>query len=223
LGRAGPKSVSFGEVARDGVARKRSGSALTWRQGIGHEGGRDQRRRLGAEHKGLRTRGLAVGSSQLPWAHIKLVTRLEPVKGLAGLDSGGACSRDARSSSDRAIPRPDTVAPRAVRRRAAGGGGKPADSIARPPTAERNAGTRAGDTGVAAPADAARAKPGLPTPRSRTPRVPVRMKCARVSAQRTIPDFFAATVLVARSTSHAPDGARVSGSAARLAVRRCGA
>jgi hypothetical protein len=40
-------------------------------------------------HKGPRTRGLAVGSSLLPWAPIKLAARPRPVKGLVGLDGGG--------------------------------------------------------------------------------------------------------------------------------------
>jgi hypothetical protein len=179
-------------------------------------------RRLGAELNGLRTRGLAVGSSPLPWAQFKLTAPGEFVKGLDGLDGGGVCSRDARSSSGRPITRPDTVARPVARQPDAGDGGKPAGSIARPPTAGKNAATRAAVIGVAAPSAAAKTKPGQLTPRSRTSRVPVRKSRARASAQRTIPDFFAATALAVKSTSRALVEVPVSGFVASRAVRRYG-
>ena len=167
----------------------RSGSALRWREGIGHEGRRDEKRRLGAEHKGLRARGLAVGSSPLPWAHSKLAANLGPVKGLVGLDSGGVCSRGARSPSGRPTPRPGTVAPSAARRHGGGGDGGPAGSTGRPPTARRNAGARAGGTGVAAPSGGVRPKPRRPIPRGRTPRAAVRRR-RRGSAPADESGFF---------------------------------
>lgn len=214
--------MRYGEVAPAGVAWKPDRSALKLSVRNSQEGWRDQERRLGAEHKGLRLRGLAVGSSQLPWAHFKFATPLVPVKGLVGLDSGGVCSRGARSPSVPPIPRPGTVVPSAARRRGGGGAGRPADSIGGQPTARRNAGTRAGGTGVAAPSGAVRHKPRPPTPQGRTRRVGARSRRARVSAQPTIPDFFAATVRGVKSTSLPRSGARASGFAARPAVRRCG-
>lgn len=175
------------------------------------------------ERKGLHTRGLAVGSSQLPWAHIKLADHLVPVKGLVGLDSGAVCSRDARSSSTRPIPRPGTVAPSAARRPVVGGEDEPADSIDGRPMVRRNAATSAGGTVVAAPRADARPKPRRPIPRDWTPRASVPRKGARVSAQPTIPDFFAVTGRAVRSTLHPPSGVPASGFAAPLAVRRCAA
>ena len=150
------------------MAWKPDGSALKWRVRNGHEGWSDQEWRLGAEHKGLRARGLAVGSSQLPWARIQLATSLGLVKGRVGLDRGGVCSKGVRSPFDRLIPRPGTVAPSAARRRGGGGGGRPAGSIGGRPTARRNARRRAGVTGVAAPSDGVRPKPRTPIPRGRT-------------------------------------------------------
>jgi len=205
------------------LAWKPDRSALRWRVRNGQEGWRDQERRLGAEHNGLRTRGLAVGSSLLPWAPIKLAANPRPVKGLIGLDGGGVCSRGARSSSDPPIPRPGTAAPSAALRRGGGGAGRPAVSTDGPATARRNAGTRAGGTGVAAPSANVRPKPRRPIPRDRTPRADVSRRRPRVSAQRANPDFWAATVRGVTSTSRPRSGARVSGSVARLAVRRCGA
>jgi hypothetical protein len=193
-----------------------------WRQGFSHEGKTIERRRLGAEHDGLRTRGLAVGSSQLPWAHIKLVVHLVLVKGLVGLGSGGVCSRGARSSSDRPIPRPGIVAPSAVRQRGVGGEDGPAASTDERPTARRNAGTSAGDTGVAAPSVGVPPKPPQPIMGNRMSRASLRTWDARVSAQPTIPDFSAAIVPAARSISRAPNEVPVSGFAAPAAVRLCG-
>jgi hypothetical protein len=183
---------------------------------------RDQRRRLGAEANGLRTRGLAAGSSPLPWAHSTLAARPAPVKGLVGLDSGAVSSRGARSSSDRPTPRPGIVARSVAPRRGGGGEGKPAGSTAGPPTARRSAAPRAGGTGVDAPSAGVRPRPRQPTPWRRTPHARVRPRSARVSAQQTNPDFFAAPVRGAKTTSRPPAGARVSGFAARPAARRCG-
>jgi hypothetical protein len=210
-------------VARGGLAGKPYRSGLTWRQGIGHEGDRDQRRRLGAEHKGLRVRDLAVGSSQLPWAHLKLAANPGLVKGLVGLDRDLVYSRGARSSFDRPIRKPGTVAPSVARRRGGGGGERPAGSIGRRPTAMRNAANRAGSTGVAAPSVGARPKPTRPTQPCRTSHARVRSSHARASAQPTIRDFFAATVRGVKSTSPPRSGARAGGFVAPPAIRRCGA
>jgi len=57
--------------------------------------------------------------------------------------------------------------------------------------------------------------------RHRTRRAPVRRREARVSAQPTKPNFSAAIVPVAKSTSRRPDAVPASGFAARPAVRRC--
>jgi hypothetical protein len=205
-----------------GVAWKPERSALRLRVRNGQEGWRDQKRRLGAEHKGLRVRGLAVGSSQLPWARIQLAANVGPVKGLVGLDSDGVCSRGARSPSDLATPKPGTVAPSAARRPVGGGGDGPAGSIGGRPMARRSARRRAGGTGVAAPSAGVRPKPRRSIPRGRTPHAAVRRRRPRVSAQRANPDFFAATVPGAKRTSRPRSGARASGFAAPPAVRRCG-
>ena len=92
---------------------------------------------------------------------------LAPVKGLVGLARDVVCSRDARSPSDPPIPRPDTVAPSAERRRGVGGEDEPAGSIGRRPTARRNVRPRASGIAVAAPS-VVRQQP--PTPRRRFPR-----------------------------------------------------
>jgi hypothetical protein len=192
------------------------------RRGSATRGRRNENRRLGAERKGLRTRGLAVGSSLLPWAHIKLAASPGPVKGLVGLDGGAVCSRGVKSPSDRPTPRPGTVVPSAARRRGGGGEGRPAVSTGGPPTAKRNARRRAGGTDVAAPSGGVRPTPKPPIPQGRTRRAGARYSRARVSAQPTIPDFFAATGRGVKSTSHPRSGARASGFAAPPAVRRCG-
>jgi hypothetical protein len=215
--------VGFGEVAPDGVAWKSDRSALRWRDGIGHEGRSGERRRLGAEHKGLRVRGLAVGSSPLPWARIQLAANLGLVKGLVGPDRDVVCSRGARSAFDPPTRRLGTVAPSAARRLVAGGEGGPAGSTVRPPTVKRNARRRASVTGVAAPSAGRPQKPQQRTPRSRVPRADVQRRRPRASAQATILDFFAATVRGVKSPSRPRSGAHASGSAAHLAVRRCGA
>src|SRR4051812_42711863 len=101
-------------------------------------------------------------------------------------------SKGARRSSDRPIPRPDTVAPSAARRRAGGGRDRPADSIGERPMDRRNVRRRAGVTGVVAPSVGGRPKLKMPPPRARKRHVGARFRRARVSAQRTIPDFFAA-------------------------------
>jgi hypothetical protein len=179
-------------------------------------------RRLGAEHNGLRTRGLAVGSSQLPWAHIKLLIRVAAVKGLVGPGSVVVYLKDVRNGSAPGVLRPGTAAPSVVRRRGGGGGDEPAGSIDGPPTASRNAATRAGDTDADALSGAVRPMQPRTDPRSPMSRARTKTQRARVSAQLMIADFFAAIVPAARSTSHAPSGVPVGGFAAPLAVRRCG-
>jgi hypothetical protein len=127
------------------------------------------------------------------------------------------------SPSDRPILKLDTVAPSAERRRIGGGKGRPANSIVGRATVRRNAGIRAGVIGVAARSAGVRPRLRQPIPRGRTPRADARSRGAKVSAQRTIPDFFAATGRGVKSTSCPQSEARASGFAARLAVRRCGA
>jgi hypothetical protein len=212
-----PKPAGFGEVAR--ACWMAGGSAVGQGEGVGHEGQSDETRCLGAERKRLRTRGLAVGSSPLPWAHSTLAAPLVPVKGLVGPGRGGVCSRGARGRSGRPTPGPVTVAPSAARRHGGGGDGEPLGSTDRPPTARRNAGISAADTGVAAPSGGVRPEFRRPTPRVRSPC----QRPARASARRTNPDFSAATVPGAKTASLPRSGARASGSAARPAVRRCAA
>ena len=164
---------------------------------------------------------MAVGSSQLPWAHSKLAANLGSVKGLVGLDSGGVSSRGARSPSDPPILRLDTVAPSVAQRHVGGGKGEPADSIGGRPTARRNAGTRAGATGVAAPTAAVRPKPRQPTPPVMS-RARARRRGARVRRRGATGIFSAAIVRGAKSISHPQSGAPVSGFVARPAAKPCG-
>ena len=196
--------------------------STTWSQATSREGCRNPRKRLGAEHKGLRVRGLAVGSSPLPWAHFKLAADRESVKGLVGLDGGGVCSRGVKRRFDRPTPRPGTVVPSAEPRRGGGGEGRPAVSIDGRPTARRNARRRAGDTAVAAPSDCVRPKPRPSILQGQTRRAGARSRRARVSAQPTIPDFLAVTVRDVKCVSCPRSEARASGFAAPPAVRRCG-
>jgi len=93
---------------------------------------------------------LAVGSSQLPWAHIKLAARLGPVKGHVGLGRDHAYSRDARRTFVPLIPKPGTVAPSAARPLVAGDAGVPTSSIGKPPTVGKNARLNVNDTGLGA-------------------------------------------------------------------------
>jgi len=93
---------------------------------------------------------LAVGSSQLPWAHIKLAARLGPVKGHVGLGRDHAYSRDARRNFVPPIPKPGTVARSAARPLVAGDAGVPADSIGKLPTVGKDARLKVNDTGLGA-------------------------------------------------------------------------
>jgi len=93
---------------------------------------------------------LAVGSSQLPWAHIKLAARLGPVKGHVGLGRHLAYSRDARRTFIPPIPKPGTVAPSAARSLVAGDVGVPTEGIGKPPTVGKNARPNVNDTGLGA-------------------------------------------------------------------------
>src|SRR6185312_14540958 len=63
--------------------------------------------------KGLRVRGLAVGSPQLSWAHFKLAAKQGLVRLRGGLERDVVCSRGVRSSSGRPVRRLGTVARRA--------------------------------------------------------------------------------------------------------------
>ena len=214
--------MRFGEVAPIGVAWKPDGSALKSRVRNGQEGWSDQEWRLGAEDKGLRVRGLAIGSSPLPWARIQLATNLGLVKGRVGLDRGGVCSRGVRSSFDPLTLKSGTVALSAERRRGGGDGGRPAGSTGGRPTARRNARHRAGGIGVVAASAGGRPEPRPTIPQGRTRRAGARYRRPRVSAQATISDFFAAIDQGVTSTSRPRSGARAGGFAARRAVRLYG-
>ena len=219
-----PKQVSFGETARaDGRLEVRWFGLKLGRRGSATRVRRDEKSALGAEHHGLRASKAWPSEVRcFLEVHFKLAAFLELVKGLVGLDSGGVCSRGARSSSGRAILRLDTVAPSAERRRIGGGKGRPASSIVGRATVRRSAGIRAGVIGVAARSAGVRPRLRRPIPRGRTPRADARSQGARVSAQRTIPDFFAAIVRGVKSTSCPQREAHAGGFAARLAVRRYG-
>ncbi len=100
--------------------------------------------------KGLRIRGVAGGSSQLPWGPYQRAASLVPVKGLAGLVADRVCSKDARNHFDPPSLRLDTVALSAGRQLGDGGAGEPVSSTARPTMAASNARLKAGSTDVGA-------------------------------------------------------------------------
>ena len=173
--------------------------------------------------RGLRVRGLAVGSSLLPWAHHQLAAIPGLVKGLVGLGSAAVCSRAVRSSFAPLIPKLDTAAPGAGPPRGAGGNNAPAGTIARPPTVGKN--DRLNPDGIAAAAPNAAVTPRPSKGVLPHPILVIRARCrpARVSAQPGNRIFSAATAQAATSRSHALTPIPLSGFAARLAVRRCGA
>ena len=172
--------------------------------------------------KGLRVRGLAVGSSPLPWAQHQLAPNPGPVKGLVGLASDGVCSRDARSSSVPPTLKPDIAAPSAGPRHSDGGEDAPAGNIDRPPMGGKTGRLKAGGIGVAARNVARPPKPRPRSRRYRNPAAPARCRPARVSAQRVNANFFAASVRGAKRGLHSPVAARARSFAARPAVRPCG-
>jgi hypothetical protein len=171
--------------------------------------------------KKLRVRGLAVGSSQLPWAHIKLAARLGPVKGHVGLGRDHASSRDARRPSVPPIPKPGTVARSAARPLVAGDAGVPADSIGKPPTVAKNARLNVDGTGPGVRSGSKQRQHKHHFLPRRISRAPVRRRSARASAQRQIQIFLAATVRGAKCTLRSPVAALASDSAALLAARLC--
>jgi hypothetical protein len=151
----------------------------------------------------LRVRGLAVGSSQLPWAHIKDAASREHVKGQLSLGSGCACSRAARNRFIPPVPRLDTAAPSAGPQPDAGGEDEPASDIGRPSTVERNASRRTGTTGpgVLNASEQRQFRPAFCQRKARNAHLmPNR---ARASAQPRNLVFFAAIVPGAKITSHA--------------------
>jgi hypothetical protein len=176
---------------------------------------------------------LAVGSSQLPWAHIKLAARLGPVKGRVGVGLGvgvgvgvglgrdRAYSRDARRIFVPPIPKPDTVARSAAPPLVAGDASVPADSIGKPATVGKNAKLRAGSTGLVAPNACGQRPLRRASPRRPIRRARLWYRRARASAQRQVPIFLAATVRGAKSISRSPVAALASDFAALLAVRLC--
>jgi hypothetical protein len=171
--------------------------------------------------KDLRVRGLAVGSSQLPWAHIKDAIRLVPVKGQVSLGSDTVCSRTARNPFTPHILRPDTVAPSAAPKLVAGGEDGPASSIGGPPTVEKNAKPKTGSTGLVAPNAGGQRQHRPASRRRRTRRPSVRRSRARASAQQRNPDFFAAIVPGAKCISHDLTPILAGGFVALPAARRC--
>jgi hypothetical protein len=152
--------------------------------------------------RNLRVRGLAVGSSQLPWAHIKVAASREPVKGHVSPGSGSVCSRAARNPFVPHLPRLDTVVPSAALQPDAGGEDEPASSIGRPSTVERNAGRRTGTTGpgVLNGSEQRQLRPAFSQRQARSAHL--MSNRARASAQPRNPDFFAAIVPGAKSISH---------------------
>jgi hypothetical protein len=171
---------------------------------------------------GLRVRGLAVGSSPLPWAHHQLAANPGTVKGLVGLDSDGVSSRAARSSFAPPTPKPDTVAPSAGPPLGDGGEGGPAGTIGRLPMVGKNGRLKAGGIAVAAPNVARPHKPRSRCRRRRNPPARAPSRPARVSAQPLIPNPFAAIVPAVKSPSRRVVAARARSFAAPLAVRPCG-
>jgi hypothetical protein len=173
--------------------------------------------------RGLRARGLAVGSSPLPWAHHQLAANPGPVKGLVGLGSAAVCSRDARSPFAPPTPKPDIAAPNAGPPRGAGGADAPAGTIARPPTVGKSGRLNPGGIVAAAPNAAGPPRPRKGPLRHRILAARARPTPARVSAQPGIPHFSAAIVRAAESCSHPLTPIPLSDSAARRAVRPCAA
>jgi hypothetical protein len=151
----------------------------------------------------LRVRGLAVGSSQLPWAHIKDAASREPVKGQVSLGSGYVCSKAARNRFVPHVPRLDTAALNAGSKPDAGGEDEQASGIDRPPTVESNARPRTGGIGPGAPNASEQRDYRTASSRRGSPNVHPVPGCARASAQPRNPDFFAAIVPGAKSISHA--------------------
>ncbi len=152
----------------------------------------------------LRIRGLAVGSSQLPWAHIKDAASREPVKGQVSLGSGCACSRVARNLFIPLVPKLDTAAPITRPKPDAGGEDEPASGIGRPSTVERNARPRTASIGPDALNASKWNKFGAARRRRRTCGARLMSGRARASALPRNPDFFGAVIVPgAKSISHA--------------------
>jgi hypothetical protein len=151
----------------------------------------------------LRIRGLAVGSSQLPWAHIKDAASRESVKRQVSLGSGSACSKAARNHFVRHGRRLDTAALNVSSKPDAGGEDEQASGIDRPPTVERNARPRTSGIGPGAPNASEQRECRTTSSRRQGPHVYPVSSRARASAQPRNPDFFAAIVPDAKSTSHA--------------------
>jgi hypothetical protein len=172
---------------------------VVWKE-IGYEG-----RQEGASERSdnLRVRGLAVGSSQLPWAHIKDAASHEPVKGQLSLGSGYVCSKAARNRFVQHVPRLGTAAPGAGPKPGAGGEDEPASGTDRRSTVARNARPRTGSIGPGAlnASEQRQFRPAVSQRRNRSAH-PVSSR-ARASAQPRNPDFFAAIVPGAKSISHA--------------------
>ena len=164
---------------------------------------------------------MAVGSSQLPWAHIKDATRLVPVKGQVSLGNDTVCSRAARNPFNPHIPKPDTVALSAAPRLDAGGEDGPASSIGGLTTAEQNAKLRTASTGLVGLNAHGQRQPRPALRRRRTWRPSVRGSRARASAQQQDTNFLAAIVPGAKSISHAPTPTLPGGFVALPAARPC--
>jgi hypothetical protein len=146
---------------------------------------------------------LAVGSSQLPWAHIKDAVSREPVKRQVSLGGGCVYSRVARNLFIPLVPKLDTAAPSARPKRDAGGEDEPASGIGTPSTVERNARPRTASIGPDALNASECNKFGATCRRRRTCGVRLMPGRARASAQPRNPDFFAVIVPGAKSISDA--------------------
>jgi hypothetical protein len=170
---------------------------------------------------GLRTRGLAVGSSQLPWAHHQLAAIPGPVKGRVGLGSAAVCSRAARNSFVPPIPKPDIAVPSVGPPPGAGDDDAPAGSIGKPPMVGKNGRLNPGAIAVDAPNAAGLPRKG-PPPHRILP-APTRPRPARVSAQPGKANFWAATARAVKITSSAPVAVRARSFAVPPAAKPCGA
>jgi len=172
---------------------------------------------------GLRIRGLAVGSSLLPWAHHQLAATSGPVKGLLGLGSAAVSSRDARSPFVPPTPKPDIAAPSAEPPRDDGGADTPAGAIGKPPGDGNSGGLNAGGDDVGAPNGA---RPHKLRPRFRQhphPHARALRRPARVSAQPGDLHFFPAIGRAVKSPLPPLVAARARSFAAPPAVKPCGA
>ena len=221
-----PKSVRFGEVApgRGGLEARWIGLKLEGRERP--RGLKGSRRRLGAERKRLRVRGLAVGSSQLPWAQ-------HPACRKSGARQGARRPRQRRcllKGCEKPFrpthPQARYCSPecRAAARRWRRQTSQPAVS-AEPPTVGKNARLKAGGIDAAAPSAGGQApSPGRRSRGRRTSRVrDLDVQPSRGPAPSRRFRIFLLRSSGVRRAFHTPSvAAPASGFAAPPAVRLCG-